>query len=109
LIKCRKECGNSNTITIESIKNNFTSPAWKAINDTNSITYKYLTHANLKEEEEGNEENEICFETFATIGFLLCPGKPAEKVEILFNILQEGGLDEHQSISATDKDFLPFW
>jgi hypothetical protein len=40
-------------------------------------------------------------------GFLICAGKPKDKVEVLFNILQEGGLAKHTSISATDDDFVP--
>jgi len=40
-------------------------------------------------------------------GFLLSAGKPKDKVEVLFNILQDGGLSKHTFISAEDNDFLP--
>lgn len=42
-------------------------------------------------------------------GFLLTHGDPKDKVEVLFNILQEGGVTDHASISAGDKDFIPCW
>jgi len=40
---------------------------------------------------------------------LNCYGDAKRKVEVLFNILQDGGVNNHPMISASDKDFPPFW
>lgn len=40
-------------------------------------------------------------------GILHCQGKPADKAEQLYNVLQEGGKAEHAFISAGDKDMAP--
>jgi len=39
----------------------------------------------------------------------MCYGGPKAKIEVFFNLMQEGGVGAHQFISATDKDFIPVW
>ena len=38
---------------------------------------------------------------------LICAGKPIDRATVLYGILQEGGLEAHEEISAGDKDFIP--
>lgn len=38
-----------------------------------------------------------------------CHGDAKAKIEVLYNILQDGGVDDHSHISASDKDFPGFW
>jgi len=40
---------------------------------------------------------------------LNCHGDAKNKIEVLYNILQDGGVDDHTHISASDKDFPGFW
>jgi hypothetical protein len=40
-------------------------------------------------------------------GLLLCSGKPQDKAEVFYGVLQEGGIEAHEFICATDKDFVP--
>ena len=42
-------------------------------------------------------------------GLLNCAGKNEDKAKVFYGILQEGGLDAHQFISATDKDLNPIF
>ena len=41
----------------------------------------------------------VCF------GIINCVGLPVHKVDILYNLVQEGGKDVHRFIGASDKDF----
>ena len=36
-----------------------------------------------------------------------CSGKPIDKANALFPILQDGGFEKHEEIAAADKDFNP--
>ena len=38
---------------------------------------------------------------------LHCAGKPADKTRALYCILQDGGFEKHDQISAGDKDLIP--
>ena len=40
-------------------------------------------------------------------GLLNCSGKPIDKTNAFYCILQEGGFERHEQISAGDKDFEP--
>jgi hypothetical protein len=68
-----------------------------------------LLHSAFKNEEEGQGAEQIDVNYLQIYGFLLCAGKPIDKVEVLFNLLQDGGLQKHTFISAEDKDVLPLF
>ena len=36
-----------------------------------------------------------------------CAGKPYDRSVFFYEILQDGGLEAHEEISASDKDFIP--
>ena len=38
-----------------------------------------------------------------------CAGKPVEKADVFYAMLQEGGIEQHKVISANDKDFKPLF
>lgn len=43
------------------------------------------------------------------MGVMCCPDPPNVKALTLYNVLQEGGIQENEFIAATDKDFPPTW
>ena len=43
------------------------------------------------------------------MGLMHCQGKPQEKAEELYNVLQEGGLAAHTFITSSDKDLPPIF
>ena len=53
------------------------------------------------------EAGQIDVEALLAFSVLHCSGKPADKTHALFNIIQEGGLEAHDQVSAGDKDFAP--
>ena len=38
---------------------------------------------------------------------MICPGKEREKALVFYALVNEGGVEAHERISATDKDFPP--
>lgn len=86
----------------------FITDAWKAkLGEADSSLCKMLGTSQFQDQDQGLTEEQITFMYLAIYGFLNCVGKPAEKVEILFNILQDGGIDSNPNISASDKDYSP--
>lgn len=94
-------------MTIESLAKNFDSAAWASLKQSDSKLVKMLLHSAFKDENEGQSAEQIDFNYMMIYGFLHCSGKPKDKVEVLFNILQEGGREAHKFISAEDADFTP--
>ena len=68
-----------------------------------------LSHSYFINEEKGFGRDTIDVNYLLCYGLILCAGKPKDKVEVLFNILQEGGKEVHSFISATDNDFKPYF
>lgn len=54
-----------------------------------------------------DEGNQISVDLLVLFGLLHCQGKAIDKTAHLYNILQEGGVEKHDFISACDKDFPP--
>lgn len=104
-----QECGRENFVTIEALAHVLNTPAWEQLKQKDSRLCKVLLHSAFKNEEEGQSAEQIDVQYLQIYGFLLCSGKPDDKVEVLFNLLQEGGLQKHTFISAEDKDVLPFF
>ena len=46
----------------------------------------------MKDESKSQHDDEIDITYFMIAGFLFCKGTPKEKVELLYNILQDGGV-----------------
>lgn len=109
LVDAKNACGNESYVTLEELQKCLDSPAWAPLKDCNSTLSKIILSGHFKNPEESQTEEQIDFNILATFAVLLCQGKPESKAEVIFNILQEGGLDEHADISAEDKDFAPFW
>lgn len=57
--------------------------------------------------EHAQQEDQIDMDILVMFSMLHCAGKPFDRATILYGILQEGGLEAHEEISAGDKDFIP--
>jgi len=68
---------------------------------------KILKNAAFKS--DGQSEQQIDVNFLICYGLLLCSGKPRDKAECFYNILQDGGLTAHTFITATDKDIHPIF
>ena len=102
-------CGEQGYVTIESLAVEFSSPAWKDLKDPDSVLVKLLTSAAFKDEKKGHGADQIDADFLRCFGLLNCAGKNEDKARWFYGVLQEGGLDAHQFISATDKDLNPIF
>lgn len=59
------------------------------------------------EKEDVLAEDQIRVPNLLCMGIISCGGTPKEKAEVFYGILQEGGLQAHTHISASDKDIEP--
>ena len=63
----------------------------------------------MKDDEGSLSEDQIDVKFLIAFGLLHCVGSARSKAEVLYNLLQEGGLEMHKWISATDKDIIPIF
>ena len=68
-----------------------------------------LTSPHFKNPKEERKEDQIEADYLKLIGLFHCAGKPRDKAVAFYAILQEGGMDRHQFISAQDKDLIPIF
>ena len=91
-------------MTTEALSKEFTSEAWQALKDEESVVCKVLLSSAFKNEEKGQTAAQIDTDYLILFGLLHCQGTPKDKAEKWYDILQEGGKAEHNTISASDKD-----
>jgi len=99
-----KECGEQGFANIAALSKLFTSPAWAQLTQDDSKLVKVLLSDAFKNKEKGQAPDQIDTTYLMCYGVLYCAGSPKEKAEVLYGILQDGGLSAHTFISATDKD-----
>lgn len=66
-----------------------------------------MTSPTFKDPEKGTDAHQIDADTLRCFALLHSQGERNEKAVALYNILQDGGLEAHEQITATDKDFKP--
>ena len=102
-----KACGEQEYVTINELSKVFNTPAWsQLLQDDSKLTRVLLSDA-FKNFAKGQTNEQIDFTYLMCYGLILCPGKPKEKAEVFYGILQEGGLAKHTFIAAVDKDLAP--
>jgi len=68
---------------------------------------KVLLSEYFKNESKGQAPDQIDSDYLRIFALLHCAGKPEEKAKVFFCILQDGGFEKHDTISASDKDLIP--
>lgn len=84
-----------------------TSEAWEVLNDPDSKLNKVLLSEYFKDEKKSQQPDQIDADYLRMFALIHCGGKPADKAKVLYCLLQEGGLEAHEQISAGDKDLIP--
>jgi len=99
---------NSSALTVDGLKNTFTTPAWKtAFADPGSQLNTVLRHPVFKK--DGMKDNEVDKVYLSVYALLLTVGNPQDKTLAFYNLIQEGGLANNEFVSAKDKDFAPIF
>ena len=96
--------GDGSTVTIEALRKVFKTPAWADINkeaEESRIT-KLIQSKVFRAKNGGIDADKLIL-----FGFLNCPGDVRHKSQVLYGVMQEGGVEKQQFLSAGDKDIQP--
>ena len=105
--EAEKACGDEGYVTLQALRNELKTGAWKDLENPASKLGKTLLSKAFKDEKKGTKDDQIDAEMLKLYGLLNCSGKPIDKTNAFYCILQEGGFERHEQISAGDKDFEP--
>ena len=102
-----QECGEKGFVTLEVLSKHLDTPAWRDLGDPSSNLTKVLLSSAFKNSSKGQGDDQIDAVWLKVFGLIHCSGKPIDKTNAFYEILQDGGYDSHEQISAGDKDFPP--
>ena len=105
--EAEKECGGQGYVTLQALRKALPTPAWAPLNDPSSVLAQVLLSEHFKDSSKGTAPDQIDVEILNLFALLHCAGKPIDKTRVLYGILQEGGFEKHEEISAADKDLIP--
>lgn len=80
--------GGDGYVTIDSLKEELSSPAWDALHDKDSALVRILLSSAFKNAEKSiTSEDHICSNTLKLFGILHCQGSFKDKAEEWYNLL----------------------
>ena len=94
--------GDGKTVTIEALRAVFTTAAWADLKQDDSRIVKLIKSPVFKNKSGGIDADALCL-----FGFLNCPGDVRHKSQVLYGVMQEGGVAKQKFLSAGDKDITP--
>ena len=68
---------------------------------------KTLLSEHFKDASKNQSADQIDVTYLKCFALIHCSGKPIDKTNAFYEVLQEGGFERHTQISAGDKDFAP--
>ena len=68
---------------------------------------KTLLSENFKDASKNQSDDQIDVVYLKCFALIHCSGKPIDKTNAFYEVLQDGGFEKHTQISAGDKDFAP--
>ena len=99
--------GGEGFVTLASLRQQLNTPVWKDLDNADSTLGKILLSQYFKDEKKGHDANQISVEFLKMYALMHCVGTNMDKASAFYLILQEGGFERHDQISAGDKDFEP--
>ena len=102
-----KACGEQGWVTLSSLHKVLPTKAWAPLADIESKLAKVLLSDEFKDPKANQQPDQIDVGILIMFCLLHCAGKPYDRAVVLYGILQDGGLEAHEEISAGDKDFIP--
>lgn len=104
-----KAAGGEGYVTIETLQNQFTSPAWNELLENESKLVKLLLSDAFKNPTKNQSSHQIDADNLILFGIIHCQGNATDKADQWFSVLQEGGKEAHQLITSNDKDLEPIF
>lgn len=105
--EAHKSCGETGYVTLAALAEALPTSAWAPLKDPSSQLANILLDDAFKNPEKNQAADQIDVEILTLVALLHCSGKPIDKTRAFYCILQEGGFEAHDMISAQDKDFAP--
>jgi hypothetical protein len=102
-----KAAGGQGFVTVATLSEQFTSPAWNALLEQDSKLVRVLQSDAFKDPKKNQTLTQIDMDYLILFGIIHCQGNPTDKAEQWFDVLQEGGREAHEMITSNDKDFEP--
>lgn len=102
-----KAAGGEGFVTIETLIEEFTSPAWAALMERNSQLCKMLLSDAFKNPSKNQSDSQIDADYLIIFGIIHCNGNLTDKADEWYSILQEGGKEAHEFLASNDKDLAP--
>ena len=96
-------------MSFDALAAELNTPLWKTLSNKDSELRKFLETPAFQSSESDLSAGTIDSTKLIMFGILNCvDGKvPMKKARAFYCILQEGGFERHEQISAGDKDFKP--
>mmetsp|Transcript_26547 Transcript_26547/g.35509 ORF Transcript_26547/g.35509 Transcript_26547/m.35509 type:complete len:257 (+) Transcript_26547:27-797(+) len=107
ITEAENECGGKGFVTLAALRNQLNTPAWCELADPVSILSQTLLSQAFKS--PNLAEDQIDSKWLRVWSILHCSGSLRDKSNELFCILQDGGFEKHELITAGDKDLDPVW
>ena len=100
-------------VTLQALRKVLPTDAWSPLMDAGSTLSQTLLSEYFKNPREGQTASQIDVQYLKMFAMWHCVvGKTngmMDRAKVLYGLLQEGGLDAHKFISATDKDMIPIF
>ena len=108
-VAVQKAAGEEEWVSFDRLAEELDTPLWKKVADPSSDIRKLLEHDAFQGENSDLSQGRIDKNKLIMFGLLNCVGnkKPMSKARALYCILQDGGFEQHEQISAGDKDYKP--
>ena len=89
------KCKNTGYVTIDALKEEFTTPAWDGLKDPESVLYKLLSTKVFKNYNKGQMGIQIDCDLLRIFGLLHCQGTIKKKAHFFYGLVQAGGVEKH--------------
>ena len=102
-----EDCGSQGWVTLAALKAVLPTKAWAPLADPESNLAKTLNSDEFRDANKNQQDGQIDVDILTLFSLFHCAGKPIDRATVLYGILQDGGLEAHEEISAGDKDLIP--
>ena len=89
-----EECGEKGFVTLDVLRKHLDTPAWKDLSNPESNLAKVLKSSAF--EDASKNVGEIDATWLKVFGLIYCSGKPIDKTSAFYEILQDGGFEQHE-------------
>ena len=91
-------------MTPESLRAQLDTPAWQGLESPESGVCKFLTSSLFKDPKKSQTGDQIDADILRIAGVISCQDDLEDKAKAFYALIQDGGMDKHEFVSAADKD-----